>query len=104
MLRNLPLADRDETVLLIEQAGGKAVAVQLDHTREEDVAEFAVRIRHDAGRLDVLVDSIWGADPMIDWSRRFWEVDLTNEDRRHRVVAVTRLPAVRGGARSLRRP
>jgi len=68
----------DETVALIEQAGGKAIAVQLDHTREEDVAKLAARIRDDSGRLDVLVDSIWGADPMIDWSRRFWEIDLTN--------------------------
>jgi NAD(P)-dependent dehydrogenase (short-subunit alcohol dehydrogenase family) len=28
------------------------------------------------GRLDVLVNSIWGADPMLDWAHRFWEIDL----------------------------
>jgi NAD(P)-dependent dehydrogenase (short-subunit alcohol dehydrogenase family) len=67
----------DETVALIEQAGGRAVAVQVDHTREEEVAGLLARIRGDTGRLDVLVNSIWGADPMIDWSRQFWEVDLT---------------------------
>ena len=37
---------------------------------------LAARVRNDAGRLDVLVNSIWGADPQIDWGRRFWEVDL----------------------------
>lgn len=66
----------DQTVAMIEQAGGRAVAVRVDHTREEEVAGLAARIRHDAGRLDVLVNSIWGADPQIDWGRRFWEIDL----------------------------
>jgi NAD(P)-dependent dehydrogenase (short-subunit alcohol dehydrogenase family) len=66
----------DETVALIEQAGGRAVAVRVDHTREEEVAALAARVRKDAGRLDVLVNSIWGGDSMIDWSKRFWELDL----------------------------
>jgi NAD(P)-dependent dehydrogenase (short-subunit alcohol dehydrogenase family) len=66
----------DETVALIEQAGGRAVAMRVDHTREEEVASLAARVRSETGRLDVLVNSIWGADPMVDWARRFWEIDL----------------------------
>src|SRR5580692_231662 len=50
----------DETVALIEQAGGRAVAVRTDHTSEEDVKRLADRVRSEAGRLDVLVNSIWG--------------------------------------------
>jgi NAD(P)-dependent dehydrogenase (short-subunit alcohol dehydrogenase family) len=61
----------DETVALIEQAGGRAVALRVDHTHEDEVANLAARIRNDAGRLDVLVNSIWGADPLLDWARRF---------------------------------
>lgn len=68
----------DETVALIHQAGGKAVAVRTDHTREDEVASLAARVRNETGRLDVLVNSIWGADTMIDWSQRFWEIDLAN--------------------------
>lgn len=68
----------DETVALIEQAGGRAVAVRVDHTHEEEVASLAARVRNDAGRLDVLVNSIWGADPMVNWAQRFWELDLSN--------------------------
>jgi NAD(P)-dependent dehydrogenase (short-subunit alcohol dehydrogenase family) len=68
----------DETAALIEQAGGRAVAVRVDHTRDEEVASLAARVRDEAGRLDVLVSSIWGADPMLDWSKRFWEIDLAN--------------------------
>lgn len=68
----------DETAALIEQAGGRAIAMRVDHTQREEVAGLVERIRDESGRLDVLVNSIWGADSMIDWSRRFWEVDLTN--------------------------
>lgn len=66
----------EETAALIELAGGRAIAVQADHTHEDEVAKLAARIRSQEGRLDVLVNSIWGADSMIDWSRRFWEIDL----------------------------
>jgi len=68
----------DETVALIEQAGGRAIGVRVDHTREDEVAALAARVRAEAGRLDVLVNSIWGADAMMAWGRPFWEVDLDN--------------------------
>jgi NAD(P)-dependent dehydrogenase (short-subunit alcohol dehydrogenase family) len=68
----------DETVDLIEKAGGSAIAVRVDHTLEDEVARLAARVRDEAGRLDILVNSIWGGDPMINWSQRFWELDLTN--------------------------
>jgi NAD(P)-dependent dehydrogenase (short-subunit alcohol dehydrogenase family) len=67
----------DETVDLIERAGGRAVAVRVDHTHDEEVAHLAERVRNESGRLDVLVNSIWGADPMVDWAQRFWEIDLS---------------------------
>jgi NAD(P)-dependent dehydrogenase (short-subunit alcohol dehydrogenase family) len=68
----------DETVRLIEEAGGRAVMARVDHTSDEEVARLAAHIRSEAGRLDVLVNSIWGGDPMIDWSQRFWEIDLAS--------------------------
>ena len=66
----------DETVALITQADGQAVAVRTDHTNEDEVKRLADRVRSEAGRLDVLINSIWGADPMLNWSQRFWEIDL----------------------------
>ena len=65
----------EETVDLITQAGGRAVAVRVDHTRADEVADLADRIRSEHGRLDVLVNSVWGADPWVDWGKRFWEID-----------------------------
>ncbi len=67
----------DETADLIRQAGGQAIAVRVDHTRDGEVAALADQNRREAGRLDVLVDSVWGADPMVDWTKRFWEIDLS---------------------------
>jgi NAD(P)-dependent dehydrogenase (short-subunit alcohol dehydrogenase family) len=66
----------DETVAMIERAGGRAVAVRVDHTREAELVSLSARVRNEMGRLDVLVNSIWGADPMLDWAHRFWEIDL----------------------------
>jgi NAD(P)-dependent dehydrogenase (short-subunit alcohol dehydrogenase family) len=66
----------DETVALIEAAGGRGQTVRVDHTREDEVAALAARVRAESGRLDVLVNSVWGADPLIDWGKRFWEIDL----------------------------
>jgi NAD(P)-dependent dehydrogenase (short-subunit alcohol dehydrogenase family) len=66
----------EETAELITQAGGAAVAVPLDHTQEEAVASLAATLRSETGRLDVLVNSIWGADPMVDWGKSFWKLDL----------------------------
>ncbi len=68
----------DETAAFIANAGGRAVALRVDHTREEEVASLAARVRKEAGRLDVLVNSIWGADSMLNWAQRFWELDLTS--------------------------
>jgi NAD(P)-dependent dehydrogenase (short-subunit alcohol dehydrogenase family) len=68
----------DETVSLIERTGGRAIAVRTDHTNEREVEALAARIHSEAGRLDILADSIWGADPMIAWAQRFWELDLAN--------------------------
>ncbi len=66
----------EETADLIAAAGGNAVALRVDHTVEAEVAELAARIRSDEGRLDVLVNDIWGGDALIDWNAKFWSLDM----------------------------
>ena len=68
----------DETAEMISRAGGKAIAVRVDHTVEPEVEELFARIDRDHGRLDILVNSIAGEEPMMrqfDW---FWKVNLKN--------------------------
>ena len=66
----------DETAALVDAQGGRGVAVRADHTREEEVKALVARIEAEQGRLDVLVNDIWGGDSMTDWGARFWEQDI----------------------------
>ncbi len=70
----------DETVQMIEAAGGKAIAVRVDHTIEAEVEQLFTRVARDHGRLDVLVNSVAGEDPMMSQWGNFWETDLKNAD------------------------
>jgi len=66
----------DETAQMIAAAGGAAVAVQVDHSVEREVEALAARVRADDGRLDVLVNDIWGGDDLMRWSHKFWQLDI----------------------------
>jgi NAD(P)-dependent dehydrogenase (short-subunit alcohol dehydrogenase family) len=66
----------EETAALVNEHGGHGVAVRADHTREDEVAALIARIEAERGRLDILVNDIWGGDPMVDWSAKFWQLDI----------------------------
>ena len=68
----------DETAEMINAAGGTAIAVRVDHTVESEVEALFARVQREHGRLDVLVDSVGGEDPMNGAYGWFWEADLTN--------------------------
>jgi len=65
---------------MITAAGGSAVALRVDHTVEAEVQDLFHRVVGEHRRLDVLVNSIAGEDPlMVQWCS-FWETDLTNAE------------------------
>ena len=66
----------EETAELIAAAGGAAVAVRVDHRVEAEVEALAARIKADEGRLDILVNDIWGGDELVDWAAPFWKQDI----------------------------
>jgi len=70
----------DETAEMIRAAGGTAVAVRVDHTKEDEVKALVDRVDKEHGRLDVLVNSIAGEDPMMRQWSSFWKTDLSNAD------------------------
>jgi len=70
----------DETAAMINDAGGSAIAVRVDHTIEADVRALFKRIDRKHKRLDILVNSIAGEDPMMRAWGNFWKVDLKNAD------------------------
>ncbi|HEY8371235.1 MAG TPA: SDR family oxidoreductase [Pseudonocardiaceae bacterium] len=66
----------EQTAELVTRAGGEGIAVRVDHLDPEQVRSLVHRIDGEHGRLDVLVNGIWGGDPYIAWGRRVWEHSL----------------------------
>nr|WP_179791843.1 SDR family oxidoreductase [Actinopolymorpha rutila] len=81
----------EETAELVTAAGGTATAVAVDHQEPEQVADLVRRIEHESGRLDVLVNDIWGGELLFDWDAKLWDHDLDNGLRLLRLAVETHL-------------
>lgn len=68
----------EQTAEMIQAAGGAAIAVRVDHTVESEVEALFERIDAEQGRVDVLVNSVAGEDPMMHEWGSFWETSLDN--------------------------
>ena len=66
----------DETAEMVTAEGGRGVAVRTDHTVEPEVERLFERVRDEEGRLDVLVNDIWGGDALTEWGSPFWAVSV----------------------------
>jgi NAD(P)-dependent dehydrogenase (short-subunit alcohol dehydrogenase family) len=64
----------DETAEMVTARGGSGIPIQVDHTIEEAVATLFERVRREQGRLDVLVNDVWGGDDLTEWGKPFWEL------------------------------
>jgi len=65
----------EETAALVDAAGGKGIAVRVDHLVPEEGESLVARIRAEQGRLNILVNDIWGATRM-EWNKTVWESSL----------------------------
>jgi NAD(P)-dependent dehydrogenase (short-subunit alcohol dehydrogenase family) len=81
----------EETAELVSAHGGHGIAVQVDHLVVEGVRKLVDRIRAEQGRLDVLVNDIWGGEKLFEWNKPVWEHDLTNGLRMLRLGIDTHL-------------
>ncbi|WP_309120222.1 SDR family oxidoreductase [Paenibacillus sp.] len=69
----------EETAELVAAAGGVGIAVRTDHTVPEQVEALFRRVgKEQEGRLDLLVNDVWGCEQYIDFERKFWEQPLSN--------------------------
>ncbi|MFH9467588.1 SDR family oxidoreductase [Streptomyces clavifer] len=66
----------EETAELVTAAGGTGIAVPTDHLVPEQVRALAERIDAEQGRLDVLVNDIWGGERLFAFDKPVWEHDL----------------------------
>jgi NAD(P)-dependent dehydrogenase (short-subunit alcohol dehydrogenase family) len=68
----------EETAELVTAAGGRGIAVRVDHTEPEDVKKLVAGIKRRHKGLDVLVNDVWGGDALTEWGKTFWTVNLEN--------------------------
>jgi NAD(P)-dependent dehydrogenase (short-subunit alcohol dehydrogenase family) len=69
----------EDTADIIIRRGGKAIPIRVDHTIPEEVAVLVERIAEEnGGRIDILVNDIWGGDALAQWGVPFWQHDLSH--------------------------
>jgi NAD(P)-dependent dehydrogenase (short-subunit alcohol dehydrogenase family) len=68
----------EETAEMVRKAGGEAIEVQVDHLNPAQVEALTARIQREQGRLDILVNDVWGADFLIEWKAPIWKHSLEN--------------------------
>jgi NAD(P)-dependent dehydrogenase (short-subunit alcohol dehydrogenase family) len=81
----------EETAELVTGAGGTGIAVPTDHLEPDQVRALVERIDAEQGRLDVLVNDIWGGERLFQWNTPLWEHDLEKGLRMLRLQIDTHL-------------
>jgi NAD(P)-dependent dehydrogenase (short-subunit alcohol dehydrogenase family) len=81
----------EETATLVNEAGGRGFAVQVDHLEPDQVVALVERITSEQGRLDVLVNDVWGGERLFEWDVPVWEHSLENGLRMLRLAIDTHI-------------
>ncbi|MGH2985622.1 MAG: SDR family oxidoreductase [Solirubrobacterales bacterium] len=81
----------EKTAELVTAAGGEGIAVAVDHLEADQVEALVRRIDAERGRLDVLVNDIWGGELLFEWDKPVWEHDLEKGLRILRLAIDTHL-------------
>jgi NAD(P)-dependent dehydrogenase (short-subunit alcohol dehydrogenase family) len=68
----------EETAELVTAAGGRGIAVRVDHTQPAQVKKLVTAIKRRHKGLDILVNDVWGGDALTEWGKPFWTVNLEN--------------------------
>ena len=68
----------EETAELVTAAGGHGIAVRVDHTEPAEVRKLVARIKRLHKHLDILVNDVWGGDPLTEFGKPFWKTNLDN--------------------------
>jgi NAD(P)-dependent dehydrogenase (short-subunit alcohol dehydrogenase family) len=81
----------EETAELVDKAGGRGIAVRVDHLESDQVRALVRRIEDEQGRLDVLVNDVWGGERLIEWNVPVWEHSLEGGLRMLRLAIDTHI-------------
>jgi NAD(P)-dependent dehydrogenase (short-subunit alcohol dehydrogenase family) len=81
----------EETAELVDRAGGRGIAVRIDHLDPTQVEALIAHIDDEQGRLDVLVNDVWGGEHLIEWNVPVWEHSLEGGFRMLRLAIDTHI-------------
>ena len=81
----------EETAERVDQAGGRGIAVRVDHLEPDQVRSLVRRIEEEQGRLDVLVNDVWGGERLIQWNVPVWQHSLEGGLRMLRLAIDTHI-------------
>ncbi|MGJ3245190.1 MAG: SDR family oxidoreductase [Elainellaceae cyanobacterium] len=81
----------EETAELVTQAGGQGIAVPTDHLDPAQVEALVSKIDQEQGRLDILVNDVWGGEKLIEWNVPVWEHSLEKGFRMLRLAIDTHI-------------
>ena len=81
----------EETADLVDRAGGQGIPVRVDHLESDEVRDLVRRIDGEQGRLDVLVNDVWGGERLIEWNVPVWEHSLEGGLRMLRLAIDTHI-------------
>ena len=81
----------EETAALVDEAGVRGIAVRVDHLEPAEVRALVERIEGEQGRLDVLVNDVWGGERLIEWNVPVWEHSLEKGLRMLRLAIDTHI-------------
>jgi NAD(P)-dependent dehydrogenase (short-subunit alcohol dehydrogenase family) len=68
----------EETAEMVTTAGGRGIAIRVDHTEPADVKKLVAAIKRRHKGLDILVNDVWGGDALTEFGKTFWTVNLDN--------------------------
>ena len=81
----------EETAEKVTDAGGEGIPVRVDHLDQTEVAALVARIDAQHGRLDLLVNDVWGGDDLTEFDTPLWEHSLEGGLRLLRLAVDTHL-------------
>jgi NAD(P)-dependent dehydrogenase (short-subunit alcohol dehydrogenase family) len=68
----------EETAEMVTAAGGRGIAVRVDHTEPVQVKRLMASIKRRHKGLDILVNDVWGGDALTEFGKPFWTTNLDN--------------------------
>ncbi|MGQ0534969.1 MAG: SDR family oxidoreductase [Methanobacteriota archaeon] len=87
----------EQTARLVDEAGGHGIPVRVDHLDKKQVRRLFGRVDREHGRLDILVNDIWGGDVLTEWGKPFWGLDPEDARKMLEAAIVSHLITSRFG-------